>query len=559
MRKDAWAARVTRVAPYLILLLVAFLMGPTYPRDDTGTPAAQCSFIGSAGTPTLCSTTDPLPSGGPPTQSTTDPTGFGKQFFLTNDPFGTDRASTVPVFVTDQTVLAFTLESGGVPEAVKTYLSLNGGRTYALSSTSLVTFNMTGLVDALRTTQGLYIIGGTSSDANDGYLRSSDGVSWTQVDLPGIVAAQVNSIGQQGTTVLVSVSVGGNLQVCRSTNSGTSFSSCSDPGALVLAANWANALASPSASIWLVGDGSGNVARSTDDGVTFSVVLSGIGTFSTVTCVSSTVCLVADGGTIRRSTNAGATFTTVLSVDTSFATFRALLNFGSGVVVALSSIPVGGPTLYRSADFGATWGLASTLPNIASATPGSAKANGGRAVVGTTGANDPILYSPVIGAGETIIAGQSGNRWDIDTAGRGFTRSVITDSAGTTFATVSGGLRVQVGTVFTTGGNAKTCSTPAANTAASISVAGVANQRVNISSYIAYYTTAPAVAQTLTITDAATTIWQDIVALANTPTRHAFGSPPLYATTANTMTITLPAGGVGVSGVLCAVMDQFQL
>ncbi len=515
----------------------ALLMGPTWPRDDGGTPAAQCSFIGSAGTPTLCSTTDPLPTG-VGTTSTTDPTGFGKQFFLSNDPFGTDRASTVPVFVTDQTVLAFTLESGGVPEAVKTYLSLNAGRTYALSSTSTATFNMTSLVDALRTTAGLYIIGGTSSDANDGYLRSSDAVAWTQVDLPGITGAQVNSIGQQGTTVLVSVSVGGNLQVCRSTNGGASFSSCSDPGALVLAANQANAIASPSASIWLVADGSGNVARSTDDGVTFTgVLVSGSGV-NTLTCVSSTICLAAQAGTISRSTNAGATFTTVLSVDTSFASFRTLLNFGSGVVVALSSIPVGGPTLYRSPDFGATWGLASTLPNIASANPGSAKANGGRAVVSTGGANDPILYSPVVGAGETIIAGQSGNRWDIDTAGAGLVR--------VNPATAGARSQIEVNR-----DGFPQCVTPAANTAAVITVTPAAGSTAFLHAYIAFYDVAPAAPQTLTVAFGATTRWRDIVGGANTPTRSDWTGPLASFVISEAFTVTLPAGGAGVSGTLC--------
>ena len=536
--------RIWRLAA--LALGAALLMAPTWPRDDSGVPAPVGVFLGSAGTPTQVSGTDRFPvdtgvTG--PTQSTTDPTGFGKQFFLTNDPFGTDRASTVPVFVTDQTVLAFALESGGVPEAVKTYLSLNAGRTYALSSTSITQFNMTSLVDALRTTAGLYIIGGTSADANDGYLRSSDGVSWTQVDLPGVVQAQVNSIGQQGTTVLVSLSVGGNLQVCRSTNGGTSFASCSDPGALVLAANQANALASPSANIWLVSDGSGNVARSTDDGVTFAGVLVSGGGVNTLTCVSSTICLAAQAGTISRSTNAGATFTTVLSVDTSFASFRALLNFGSGVVVALSSIPIGGPTLYRSPDFGATWGLASTLPAIASNNPGSAKASGGRAVVSPGGANDPILYSPVVGAGETIIAGQSGARWDIDAAGAGLTRQKI----------VTGGLRphtfpIQFGLIGT-----RTCSTPAANTAATITVTGVAGQNTVLNSFTAYYDVAPAAPTLLTVTDAGALVWRTPVAGANTPSTHHFGVPVLLST-AGTLVITLPAGGAAVSGTLCAVI-----
>ncbi|MGH7376135.1 MAG: WD40/YVTN/BNR-like repeat-containing protein [Candidatus Methylomirabilales bacterium] len=533
------------------LLLLA--MGLTWPQDDAGRSAGQCSFVGSAGTPVLCSPTDPLPTGGAPTQSTNDPTGFGKQFFTSSATF-TGAAGPSPVFVSDQQILAFQRNVGAAPQAMLTWLSINGGRTWALVSTSTTLFNVTNTFVAARV-GGAYLVGVGNIGAGGGLLRSTNADNWTAVPLSGAAAGSVNSIAAQGTTVLVGRNSDGTI--CRSTDSGATFATCVDFAAITGFTIGPQGIASPTASTWLIGGTDGTVGRSTDDGGSFTNVLS-IGEVSVKThliCLSATVCLASGGGSIRRSTNAGATWTNVFAIPGT-GTLDGFVNYGSGVVV---TVPATATPFYRSVDFGATWQFQGTMPAGLSSPLGSIDVNSGRAIVGNAvnGAG-PLLYSPVVGAGETIIAGASGSRWDIDGSGRGFTRSVIANSAGTTFAAVSGGLRLDVGMVFATGGNARTCSTPAADTAASVSVAGVANQRVSLSSYVAFYTTAPAAAQTLTVTDAATTVWRDIVNGANTPTRHAFGSPPLYATTANSMTVTLPAGGAGVSGVLCVAMDQFQ-
>ncbi len=531
--------RYRDVLRWSLIAIAIFLMGPTWPRDDTGTPAAQCSFIGSDGTPTLCSPLSPLPTGAGVTTAETDPTGWGKNFFQSSGSLRFDV--TAGVFFGDRSVLAFQASSPG--DAMEAHLSQDGGRTFALIATSAAPGGIATVETALRF-GGVFFVGGTSTvgGGEDGLWRSSDGVAaWTNIDLPGITETVVQALAGQGTTVLAVGQPGAVGFVCRSTTSGTTFASCVDFGAFATFNSLS--VASPSANIWLIADVAGTVGRSTDDGGTFTSVLAMGGTYGTVTCLTATVCLATNGtGTIWQSTNAGATWTGVFTSGAT-AAFRAFINFGSGVVTAHSST-VGNLAAYRSSDFGATWTFQVALPgDVTSNFWGSAISLNGRGMLlGDAAAVDPGWFSPIVGPGETIIAGQSGNRWDIDSTGAGLVRLPSMSASGRPFT-----VPLQWALVAT-----RTCSTPAANTAATVSVTGVAGQSIFLFSYIAFYTTAPAAAQTLTVADAAATVWRDIVNGANTPTRHAFGGP-VQLSTAGTLAVTLPAGGAGVSGVLCVV------
>ncbi len=405
-----------RKALYALALL---LIAATWPRDDSGTTAAQCSFIGSAGTPTLCGTTDPLPTGSTGTLSTSDPTGWGKNWFASTGT--TTTGSGAALFTGDVTVQHILANPTGT--ALNVSLSQTGGRAFALIES--------GAGDACATVNaGLrfgnaFLIGCQADGVNDGMFRSVPGFeTWTRLDLPNTTGADVDAIAGQGTTVLIGISPGASGLVCRSTNSGASFATCTDFASIAVPSR--QGIASPTASIWLVHDTSGTVSRSTDDGVTFAIVLAGLAGSGGVKCLSATVCLAADGVNIWRSTNAGATWTNVFSGATG-TLFRAFVDFGSGVVNAVAN------TVYRSPDFGATWQFQVSLPSgfsISGVGVSTTSTLNGRGVLTADfgGGNVNTIYSPIVGAGETIIAGQNGNRWDINASGHG---GVYQGNAGT--------------------------------------------------------------------------------------------------------------------------------
>lgn len=532
----------------LVFGIALLLIAATWPRDDSGTPSAQCSFIGSDGTPTLCSTLSPLPTGAGQTTAETDPTGWGKNFFQSTGSLGTGTSAAV--FVGERTVRAWDASGANI----QAHVSTDGGRAFALISSAFPGGDGIASVNAALSTSAGFFVGGNVSpgpSGNDGLWRSSDGLAtWVAVDLPGTIDAGVNSLHAQGATVLALANTGvGN--VCRSTNSGTSFSTCTDHA--VFGMFGPLGIASPSAGIWLVVDTTGNIGRSTDDGLTFTSVLAmGGGPRATVVCLSATVCLATNATeSIRRSVNGGTTWTTVFTAGIN-SDFSAFLNFGSGVVTVHGQVATT-PPVFRSADFGSTWTFqVAQVVEPTSNGYNSAVTSVGRGFLAIdAGTGDSGLYSPIVGAGETLIAGQNGNRWEINASGEGRTSAVIRDATQANAAGVSAGGRLFVGSIESTG-DSRTCSEPAANTAATITVTGVASQRVFVHDYIAFYTTAPAAAQTLTIVDGAANVWLDIVNGANTPTRFAF-VPALRAITGNTVTLTLPAGGAGVVGKLCAV------
>lgn len=515
----------------------ALLMGPTWPRDDGGEPAAQCSFLGSAGTPTLCSTTDALPTTTlGPTQSTTDPTGWGRTWFQATGL--TNNTAYVVFAVEGQTIYAVERTGGNV---IRTFVSDNAGRTFTLRDTS--TFATTsGVNGAVRTTGGQFLLATSDTTTNFAVFRSASGFQFQRATGPASgtcfgVSCPFFSIAAQGNTVIAS----GNVGRCRSTDGGTTFPSCA---ATAPRSNTFHTLASPGVNTWLGYDvGGDSVHRSTDDGVTWVNVLSGFtggAGRGVVECLSGTVCLAAGGTTIRRSTNAGATWTSVFTEP--FANnITGLLSFGSGVAVAWSP---NADRVYRTADSGATWAFQVIGPDIDFGFTTGDYAGGqvlnGRGVFAGTGraSTNGVAYSPIVGAGETIVAGQSGNRWDIDTAGAGLVR----------INPATAGARSQI---EVNRDGFPQCVTPAANTAAVITVTPAAGSTAFLHAYIAFYDVAPAAPQTLTVAFAATTRWRDIVGGANIPTRSAWTGPLASFVISEAFTVTLPAGGAGVSGTLC--------
>ncbi len=519
-----------------VLLLV---MGLTWPQDDAGRSAAQCSFLGSAGTPTLCGTADPLPTqSAGPTQSTTDPTGWGRNWFQAT---GLTNNTRYVVFAAEgQTFYAVERLAAACPAGqVRTFVSDNGGRTFTLRDTS-VDSQTSGLSGSVRASGGIFLIAASDCGAvtNFQILRSQSGFQFVRATRPaaGLCAAGTScsftSIAAQGSTIIATGNAPSSR--CRSTDGGTSFPSCV---ATAPTSSTYHAIASPTTNTWIAYDvGSDAVFRSTDDGASWTNVLAaatgGAGR-GVVECLSSTICLAAGGTTIRRSTNAGLTWTAVMGEPFN-NNLDGLLSFGSGVAVAWSGTA---DRVYRTNDFGATWNFQVIGPDIDTGEAigdylGGVTLNG-RGVFAGTGraATNGVAYSPIVGAGETIVAGQSGTRWIINSEGRGLTQTNTNTSN-------------------------RACSEPAANTAAVVTIALGNGGPILVGGFVAFYTTAPAAPQTLTITDGATNVWLDIVQGANTPTSRSFGGYPLVRGPGGTVVATLPAGGVGVVGKLCLIAAQ---
>lgn len=529
------------VAGHLVTSVWAVIF-TDFPRDRSGNVGPPVFFTGSGGTFTVVTPTDRLPvNTGPPTQATTDPTGWGKAFFDTGTTFSFNGPALV--FASDELILAFQPDAG---TSILTWQSRDGGRTFTLINTSAaLPFNPGNSNHAIRF-GGNYLYGVGGSGAFDGYLRSASGVTWTQVDLPTVVGGSVTSIHGQGSTVLAAVDTG-TLFVCRSTDSGVSFASCTDHAATGIATN-SQSVASPALNIWLVGDGAGTIARSTDDGVTFASVLSMGGVASHVICISATVCLAANRtGTIWRSQDAGATWAIELSVSP-VPNFNGFLDFGGGTVVALSTAGLT-PDFFRSIDSGGTWTIQGELPRSFSLLT-TAETRNGRAIYGDRGAQRAI-YSSIVGAGTLILAGEDGTKLDVDANGR------LTANQGA--AGTEPGWPVE-GSQRATLRNSRAVS--AANTAVTITIAAVAGQAVRLYSY-AGFCAAGGTSTTVQVQDGGTIVWQqsqvvnDGTGLTPPHANFSFDNIGLRGTTGNAMSVTLGACGAGVVGTISVHASQF--
>ncbi len=542
----------------ILCLLIIYAATPgagaqaaTWLQDTWGLPAPPVVYQGTGGAQTIVNDTDRLPvnATGPATSSSTDPTGWGKVAYA-SPTVPSCTAAVVGAFTTDQTVLLFCM-TDGAPSTVQTWTSNNGGRTFVLTSTSSTTFGVATLYTATYFS-GAFLVG------TGGVLRSTDGLTWTILTLTGCVGCVASDVVGQGTTVLASAGAAGQIQICRSTNSGASFPSCVDPAAVgvINPNNQPGGLASPSAGIWLVGDGNGDLARSTDDGLTWIQVLATTSAQMFVTCLSATVCVATDGGTIYQSTNAGATWTAVAALGASVG-LDGFLNFGSGVVVAMSG--TNPEPFFRSGDFGATWALQGNLPTASMGNFAARLARNGRGLLTQLSGNTNIIYFPIAEVGTVVVRSANGTPLNLDangnpTANQGAAAAATAGwpvkqdtAAGPTLAPWSVA-PVQGFTLF----NSQT--TGAANTAVTTTLTGAASTRTHLYSAEAYCSAGTA---NLTVQDGAGTIYQTPAGAVGTSPFRREWPVGLTATTANNLVVTLGACGAANTGTLSVQGDRF--
>lgn len=607
----------------LLAVLVARADAQTWQRDVTGTPAAQCEYLNGTGTPTLCDTTHPLPMAAPNILNGGQSYGFN--WFNSNPPgfsnfVGLDGGlsqltlvgSPKCVFLDDINLVCVSITTPSL--SISTFHSQDGGRSFSATAragtntTFVANINGLGGFQPASTTSSCYVASASNPDPNE-FLLTCDFIKWavqtcTNCAFIGSTPPAI-VLGASGTLLAGANDGAGNGTVCRSTNQGLNWT-CTKPAQFpALIGSSFGQFVSPTAGTWLaisLGSSSGTgctngcIARSTDDGVTwtvqftFTAITNGTTVSGQINCLSALVCVATDPGTgnfssnpghIWRSTDGGVTWTLVqmLAQSGGAATTRGDLRGAqmigiipypdgkSANIILVNANSVDGvtasilPEVYmHTVDAGATW-QANTVtaptpacPNYGASQTGLATQvqRNGRAVIASV-AGTCAWYAP-LGTGGTVIVGPNGVPWNIDNTGAA--PVTITSVPGTVNAAP-----VQGTNLF----NSRTVS--AVNTALAVTIAGAGGQRVHIYRLEAECGLAGGVPSVFDILDGATVIWgydgvtvggNELITgpLNTTPFRYPF-SPGLTLTTGNTATINLGACGAGSSGILWVQADRY--
>jgi hypothetical protein len=590
--------RLLYALPLFVLLLAASpAIAQTAARDDSGA-VWPCQFIGSSGAPTKCGAGpgQQMPmAAGPPTQSATDPAGFGKAIFFGTGPSGANRAlgqintgcSPIAcpsgergygagVMLDENNVVV--VGGDGAFGQLHIYRSVDAGTNYFASADLTNTNGVTvtpgdcnGLTQVASNRYALICTGSIffTSDFNSVTLASPQPTN-------GIAGS---SRTQGATWIVLTANPGG---WCRASTSATGFSGCTtftSPASTVPSNG--QYLASPTLNTWIAvasNAGATVVFRSTDDGLTFTNTGAALANFGTsgelwIECISSTVCLIAmdtaTGSNIYRSSDAGQTWALVYTT-TAFHNLAGIANYGNGTVAAFTNPPISGnpgnPAGLRSQDFGQTWAPIAPFtqtPQNTSGGGGQTNAAGFRSVLVSPSGGNTIAffqasygtglgksiapyYSRAVGAGSTIIAGENGNRLAVTTRGTIGADQGIAGPSSSSWPTAP----VQ-GTTL-----ANSRATGAANTAVTATLAATTGIRGHVYTLEAFCSAGSA---TLQVQDGATVIWAtngaEVLSTALTRFVKTF-NPGLTGTTGNAMTITLGTCGVGNAGTLTVQADQ---
>lgn len=404
----------------------------TWPRDVTGVPAPICTYEDPTGQILKCTQATPLPIQqiGTPTQTVGSTTrGFGKVWEQVQGISTAGTGTRIPVSVGNNDVVVIASKTGTTDITI--YRTPYQGINWSALGTASVTLT-TNAEDQIRgavfvpADQRLIVARGDSEGSVAGVYGTSDLLTWSLIVnwcCPAAPSAQINRIlggpVLQGNTMLVvgrgrvQGGAAGDIQdivIARSTDRGATWTLSASATGMPRCESTNNEvcragarLASPSASVWLVGVSTGTSAtpplelwRSVDDGVTWTRVLSGAAlqdsTPPALICLDASTCLASNGagatqtGTIYRSTTAGATWTTAASL---VGCCNGFVSFGRGVVAAIGQLDGTPPTStwYVSADSGLTWAPAQARllagGTVASGAIGVAGLTPGTAVVGS--------------------------------------------------------------------------------------------------------------------------------------------------------------------------------
>lgn len=223
---------------FLAVLLVVLLAGqsagqtalPTFPRDDTGTPAPPAATLQPSGKVEVVSPTAPLYTTPGPAYLT-DPAGWGRTLALDTFAPAAGVVTAVPMWTGPQTALAFAVaDAGGA--AIDVYASADRGATFArtlatlaLAGTNIPAANAQPLVGVWAEALGTGALGfscGVAVTPNCygivGLLRNGQAIlAANYAGLPAGVAVTVASLAVQGTTLVSLVGTAANVYTCRGT------------------------------------------------------------------------------------------------------------------------------------------------------------------------------------------------------------------------------------------------------------------------------------------------------------------------------------------------------
>jgi hypothetical protein len=376
---------------------------PTWPRDTTGAAAAQLSILGNSGTATLISTRDALPVANfGPTASSSDPAQWGNYWNASALPgILTGAGKGAPVWVSPFALYTFAQTDPAGTQGFDVFFSRNAGQTNTLVARVTTSVNFTGGGWTLKNRPGEFLVGGSTTavtPTGTGLVRWLGTATAASVPLPGLpngLTGRVLTLGMQSqgagaaqATVLALYVTGANaVYVCRSADTGATFTCGGTAVATAAAVRSGQLLASPEPGVWLLATSTGLLRNATDGAGAWVSVLAG-GSYTGVVCVSSTVCLaLRDALTVVRSVDGGRTFTTgttlaqgsVPSVPPTAA--LGFADLGNGIVATLPN--ASGKQRSRSEDYGFSWtavidpdttlaidpnGAVSTLPGYAAYT-----------------------------------------------------------------------------------------------------------------------------------------------------------------------------------------------
>lgn len=514
---------------------------PTWQNDASGRPAPPCFFYDPTTNKTVpCTATNPLPTSssaggaGLGTTSGTSTTGFGKGWF----PSTYQSAGNVAVSVYQEggsTVNVFRRNTG-CGNCLTVATSTDGGVNFVEVNTSFIVGNEISFLIKVPSSPPRYLgyapNGAGSQIFNSTSLLSgwAAGVTASPDLNNGLVDVASNA---NGSVVLMVGGVGGgnHTNVCKSTDQGRNFGSCVN----VRPATAASGVWYGGGTTWFASSQDGGISRSTNDGATWSVVqtLGGNGGHGLCLPISGyNTCVTLSGGSAFRSTDNGLTWTNIVSGVGSL-----LCDYGGGSVGIFPGTPPVGfaaitNTPFSSQDSGASfyagsiYGSAWTGVGAPSATTFTCNSTGrGFAGIHTTAGPTPQFnfYNPLTQPG-----------------------GVLQSSAGG----YSVAALIQSGVLL----NAAP-TTSAANTAATITLTGTAGSRICIREVVVFSSAAGT--PTLVLQDATVTqVNYGTLATGTAPTRFS-GSPLFCGQTGDSLQVVVGAAGVGVTTTTSVVADRY--
>jgi hypothetical protein len=524
---------------WLLTTAIALLMLPMSARALDVVPGLGGASINVSGN-----------SPGQGTTSGTSTTGFGKQWFPGTVTGSVAAGEHMQAFFdsnlgTDTLNVIFLRRSTGCANCLQVAFSADGGKTATpFISTGLTIANTLQVGRRFQSSPPRYLVsadnGGTAVIATSLSVTSGWALSTGLAVGDSLSDAWGNG---DGSTVIAAINE--NNLACRSTNQGQAFT-C----AAVAGKGNGGSVMYAGGTTWLIFEGAaGNVWRSTNDGVTFTLAVSfGSTAQGGPRCLSPsyTTCIVKTvDGNIRRSTDGGATWPLIplsgLGI-TGFGMCESQANPtpGSGVLAILNGTPpIGLATISQNAfssfNAGESWFTGQTngshwdgtgVPSINAIDCRNGK---GIATYSTTGGGTNVfsVYNPLTDPG-----------------------GVLQSSAGGYVVSAP----IQSGIILN-----RAATVSAANAAAVHTLTNTAGSRICIRR-IEIFNTGAAGNFTVTVTDGAIVVLNLgtlIFAAPPQPSLFREGSPLLCSTTGQNLIVNIGAGGAGAISTTTVIADRY--